>query len=175
MATKLEFSILDSKDCKSIWFADTSVYQTTPDNTIICVTTPFSEDKTQLFYTAGGFMRLNSSNLGITPQGKLDNLPDGLYKIRMSVDPNETLWYEKLWFRTCMLECKFAKAVMKLGLAECKDCYDKDLREKIDKSWLYIMGIKGATGSMDLNKAQSLYKTIDGLLNKIVGEDCKCS
>lgn len=175
MATTLGFTVLDTDSCKTFMLADVSHYVSQVVNPKFEIITPYSEDSVELFYNVGGLTRFNSSNLGITKIGEdLQSLPDGLYTVKMSIGSTCNDWVKKQFFRVCQLECKYHKAVLKLGLSECKNCYDSDLKQKIYDSWLYIEGIKAATVNSDVNKAQAFYKRVNAMLDKVLDNDCGC-
>ena len=66
---------------------------------------------------------LNACTLGIisgncTPQAPA--LPDGIYKIKYSVSPNDKVFVEYHYLRTCMTNNKYFNELCKLEMAACE-------------------------------------------------------
>lgn len=178
--TNLSFKVFDGDDCKSFAILDTSYYNSAQNcgGATLQVRSPFSSQVVELDYLTNAITVLNSNNLGITNswnEKDLQDLPDGLYTAKISICPHDKFWYEKSWYRTCKLECKYKQAVLKLGLSECNNCLDPKIMQDVKRAFLYIQGVKANTSNANLKKSADLYKAADRILEKIVGTDCNCS
>lgn len=175
--TKLSFEILPTNECKTLAIADTSVYNGVPEGATLQVSVPDKDDVIELVFTVGGVTVLNSNALQYSKVNDLSYLlplPDGLYTFKISVCPYDIFWYEKDFYRTCQLECKYYKALLELDLVNCQKCYSKERLEKLQLAWLYIQGIWANTNNGDINKASSLYKSADSILTALLEcDDCK--
>lgn len=178
--TKLSFGVLDTHSCRTIAIFDSSYYNPLQvlSNYTLQVVTPFNSDPAdavQLNYYKGGVIILNSNTLGITNVLDLDNLqdlPDGLYTAKISICPEEQFYYEKSWFRTCQLECKYNKALLKLDISECSTCFDKDKLAQLQRANIYIQGIKANVEDCNIKQAQKLYTAANKILTNIIECDC---
>jgi hypothetical protein len=178
--TKIGFSILDTNDCKTIELKDKSFFPTgvACEQVVLQIITPYKKQPVELPYIVGGIITLNSNNLEITcveEECDLQDLPDGLYTAKISQFPHELVWYERQFFRVCKLECAFHKAVLKLGLGECRDCYDPHLKQKLDIIWYFIQGVKTNANIGRIANASDLYASALKELKTIIGEDNGCN
>lgn len=177
--TQLSFKVLDGDDCKSFIILDTSYYNSAQNcgGATLQIVSPFSSKVVELDYLTNGVTILNSNNLGITNtwnEADLQALPDGLYTAKISICPHDKFWYEKSWYRTCKLECKYNQAVLKLGLTECSNCLDPNMTASLHRALLYIQGVKANTVTANIKKSSDLYKAADKILDKILGSNCNC-
>jgi hypothetical protein len=105
MVSRLNFDIIDTHDFKTLGIVDTSWYN--PD---ITIETPTIEIQAPGYvYSASPFFMVkalnvyNSNGLGITKascEEELVDLPDGLWKIKYSICPNDKLFIEKFFLKT---------------------------------------------------------------------------
>tara|TARA_R110000868_G_scaffold1729_5_gene13917 strand:+ start:15112 stop:15654 length:543 start_codon:yes stop_codon:yes gene_type:complete len=175
--TRLSFDVLPSTNCKLLYLIDNSFYAdniTVTGNTLQIIS-PFSEDVIELSYKQNGVTVLNSNNLNITNVGDLqylDELPDGAYYAKISICPYDSFWYEKTWYRTCKIECKWHKALLNLDVNTCEECFNKSKQDKLMKAWVYIEAVKANADNNDFVKATSLYEKADKILTDIL--NCEC-
>lgn len=134
------------------------------------------EDAVELNYYQKGVTILNSNVLGLTNvdnEKHFTNLPDGLWAAKISICPYNQFWYEKKWFRTCELECKFNKAFLSTKINECTACFAEEKLEKLALINRYMVGIKANVSDCNYKAASNLYTTANSLLDQIVDCDCK--
>src|SRR6187399_3365833 len=113
--TKLSFTELPTNDCRTLAFADTSIYGSEAEGATLQVQLPDKESIIELTYKAGGVTILNSNTLKyskVRSQNELLDLPDGVYTLKISVCPYDMYWYEKDLYRICKLQCKYNKALL---------------------------------------------------------------
>jgi len=176
-STKLSFSVIDSKSCSTVAIFDTSYYNPLQEikNPTLQVISPFDSVAVELRYYKNGVVILNSNTLKITNvlnNEDLVDLPDGMYTAKMSVCPDDQFYYEKSWFRTCQIQCKYKKALLKLDISECSACFDKEKLAQLQRVNIYIQGVEANVENCNIVQAQKLYKAADKLLNNIL--DCDC-
>ena len=177
--TRLSFGIIDTDSCKYAAFVDQSFYN--EDMTVtggtLQVITPGSEDAIELSYVQNGVTLLNSNSLGLSNVVDIEDLldlPDGLYIGKISICPYDQFWYEKTWYRTCLLECKYNKGVLELDLNKCTTCYSEEKAAKLAKAWMYIQGIHANAEVGNYVKCHELYEVADKMLTQILEcGDCK--
>jgi len=176
--SKLSFEVVPMENCKLIGIMDTSYYNplSTPEGFSLLVATPWNSKPVELNYYKSGITILNSNNLGITnvAPGKIQNLPDGIYVAKISICPYEEFWYEKKWFRTCQLECRFWKAFLKLKISECDSCLQPNYTNHIDAAYRYIQGVKANITDCNFPAAQKLYNKADEILKDLSDDECDC-
>lgn len=176
-ATRLSFDILDTNDCKTLGLYDTSFYSSnqTIANATLQVISPFDDSPVELDYYKNAVTILNSNTLKISNVNDLDNLvtlPDGLYTAKISVCPEEQFWFEKSWYRTCLLECKYDKAFLKLNVQSCEVCFSPEGLEKLERARIYIYGVKTNAQNCNVREADKLYKAANKILDNLL--DCDC-
>lgn len=174
--TELSFDVLNTNNIKTIALNDTSIYKSGDSGFTLLVAIPgyLPEDAVELSYYKNGVITLNSNSLklsNVTSPSLYLELPDGLWTAKISVCPYETNWYEKSWYRTAVLECKYYKAFLQLELNICTSCYNKNKKEKLDLVWTYIQGVHSNANDGNYRKASELYSTALDLVEKLL--DCK--
>jgi|SRR6187402_239268 len=178
-ATKLSFDILDTNSCKTLGLIDTSYYSTaqTISNATLQVISPFDDEAVELDYYKGAVTILQSNNLNITNVEDTDylvDLPDGLYTAKISICPEDQYWFEKTWYRTCQLECKYDKAFLKLNVNTCDACFSPDKLQRLERARMYIYGAKVNTKNCNHLESNKLYKAADKILENLLSCDCGC-
>jgi hypothetical protein len=119
MSTKLFLQEIPTNDCRILTFCDSSFYNPDIDTTnAILEITPPGFDCAVFFELKPKFtITLNSSNLKILPaktQSQLVCLPDGIYKIRYSVNPNTKLAVDYDFLRNTQQMAAYFRAVCNL-------------------------------------------------------------
>lgn len=172
---KLSFEVLPTSNCNTLAIADTSIYNGVPEGATLQVELPDSSVIKEFPYTTGGVTVLNSNSLGYTNVSDLEDLqalPDGVYTIKISICPYDIFWYEKDYYRTCQLECKYYKAVIQLDLSVCESCYSKNKMNKLNLAWVYIQGVWANTQDGNINKATECYNVANKILTDLLECDC---
>lgn len=173
--TALSFEVIDSNNCQSIIIADTSVYNEVLEGQTMLIRLPDKSEVKEIVYSKNSLTILNSNSLGYTKVYKKDDLqdlPDGLYTIKITICPYEIYWYEKDYYRVCKLKCKYYKAVLKLDLSKCEKCYTAQDLESLNLAKVYIEGIEANAWNNDINAASALYKSADKILDNLLS-NCK--
>ena len=169
MVSRLNFDIVDTHNFKTLGIVDTSWYN--PD---ITVETPTIEIQVPGYtYTASPYFMIqalnvyNSNGLGITKascEEELVDLPDGLWRIRYSICPNNELYIERFFLKVDKIQCRYTQAFLSLDL----DCTseDKVKRDQLDDVEFYITGAIAAANNQNAKLASDLYKKASILLDK---------
>lgn len=177
-ATRLSFDIIDLNSCQTLGLLDTSYYSSnqTISNATLQIISPFDNDPVELDYYKNAVTVINSNNLKITnvnDQDYLVDLPDGLYTAKISICPEDQYWFEKTWYRTCQLECKYDKAFLKLKVNTCDVCYNTDSIQRLERARTYIYGVKANVKACNNKEAGKLYKAADKILTNLL--ECNCN
>lgn len=119
MTSKLEIQELVGTSCKVLKLGDASSYNPDIDTTdgVLEVTPPGFSCPVEFAVLPGFSITLNSSTLNIAPavtSEDLINLPDGVYKYKYSIAPNDQLYVEYSSLRECAILQKYYQEVCKL-------------------------------------------------------------
>jgi hypothetical protein len=180
MVSQLLLDFKSSKTGKSFEIKDISVYNT--DGPVSCgtlkVTPPGFEKKPKYYDVLKGFMlNVNMSNLGIQKVNHFDQLkplPDGAYHIRYSINPNDKIFVEYVYFNTFNINKVYVDKVAEFLEEKC-DMTQAQKRERVDQLWEISNNIDlcktAAEDCLSLSEAEILYNEAVDLLTKM---DNKC-
>jgi hypothetical protein len=182
MISRLNFDIIDTHDFKTLGIIDTSWYN--PDITIetptIEILPPGYTYAVSPFFMVKGLNIYNSNGVGITKascEEELIDLPDGLWKIKYSICPNDKLFIEKFFLKTDRLMCRYTQAFLNLDLSNCDTPVQKQKKEKLDEIEFYITGAIAASNDQNAKLAHDLYQKANKLLTRYMESNslhCSC-
>lgn len=176
VSNKLSFQIVELNSCSLLGVMDTSYYSSEVfESPTLQVLIPGYDEVVELNYYPNEVTILNSGNLGlsnIADDGDYLALPDGLWTIKISICPFEDNWFQKQFFRTCQIECKFYKAFLNLELNKCETCYNEQKAVKLNTAWMYIQGVKANVADCNFEKASELYSIANKILDDLIECDC---
>lgn len=181
MTSKLALQIPQINDCYSLRILDSSTYN--EGITVSCG---------QLLITPPGFtypagfdvekdfnVLLTSKSLGLSPKkASIEVLPEGVYIIRYSINPNDKVWVEYYHLRNCQQLNRYFSLLCKVGLEPC-DNITPELEESmktLSKIKLYIDTAKALVEYCNSpKKGMEIYEYANKLLTKLEGRvgDCK--
>lgn len=165
----LSVNIIDTYNSKTLGIADSSSYDNSPVNNPTVEITPPGFGKKALLFTPKGINLYNSNNLGITSAKNLSeliSLPDGLYRIRYSVFPNSTAFYETVHLRTQHLKGILYNRYISYLSDEKKS---GTLKKMLEDACLLLNGAMLAAA--DETTAINLYRKAEKLLRT---DQCEC-
>lgn len=119
MTSNLEIQESPGTSCKVLKLGDASSYNPdiTPTDGVLEVTPPGFSCPVEFAVIPGFNIILNSGTLKIAPAvttADLINLPDGVYKYRYSIAPNDQLYVEYLALRECAILQKYHLQICQL-------------------------------------------------------------
>jgi hypothetical protein len=172
----LNLNIISTHNVKTIGVADATSY---PANFIITSPvleiTPPAFRKVSLPFSAKSVNIFNSNNLLITDctnEDLLAPLPDGIYKLKYSIQPALTNYVEKSFMRVDLLKCKYTKAKLSLDI-ECDGCVNKATDTKLlQRIKLLIEGSIASANECDEVAAMKKYSQAYKLLESF--KNCNC-
>jgi len=178
MVSRLNFDIIDTHDFKTLGVLDTSWYN--PDikieTPIIEILPPGYTVAASPFFMIGALNVYNSNGLGITKascEEELVQLPDGIWKVKYSICPNDKLFIEKFFLKTDIIRCRYTKAFLNLDLNVCDNPYNIEKKKKLEEIEFYINGAVAAANDKDAKLAIDLYNKANKLLDRF-SEKCSC-
>lgn len=177
-STQLSFDILETNNCNTMAILDTSVYLN-PDvveGKVLQIQPPNGYDLIETNYNQSAVTLINTNVLTLTSVSNskyLEELPDGLYTIKISVCPYDIFWAEKQIFRTCQIWCKFYKAFLKTKINGCSQCLSNKTLDNLRKAEDYLIGVDANITTGNFSSAAKNYEVANSILDKILDCDCK--
>ena len=177
MVSKLNFNVIDTHDFKTLGIVDTSWYN--PDITVetptIEILPPGYTVAASPYFMVKALNIYNSNGLGITRascEDDLVDLPDGLWKVKYSICPNDQLFVERFFLKTDKIQCKYNKAFLSLDLENLSDSKQQQKRKDLNEIEIFLNGSIAAANNQNAKLASDLYKKADNLLNRFGQCDC---
>jgi hypothetical protein len=175
MISELLLNIETNKSGKSFLIKDMSIY-----NSMLPITCGQLTVKVPGFTNAHTFeplpdfeVKVNLGNLGIqnvNSPNHLQVLPDGAYEIRYSINPNDQLYVDYIYFNTYKIYKLYIEQVCKFLSTKC-DMSLKQKQKRIEDLWEISYNISlakiAAEDCHDLENAQMIYTNTLNLLQKL--------
>lgn len=175
--TQLDFIKLPVYDKYTLAIGDISEYESgfnivSPARYI----TPPSFPEKILDYTPSTIEIYKSSSIGITCSDCSDvPLPDGIWKIRQTVNPASTYSIEKTFLKTDRFYEKFNEAFLKLDIMQCGSAIKHQQEKELNTIEFYIEGAIAAANKCANKRAMELYdKAYKALTKFIETQNCDC-
>jgi hypothetical protein len=174
---KLDILVIPTYSTTTLGVADASVYPTNPP----VVSSPTIEVSVPGFgvfvlpFSVNDFNVFTTSNLGITPVGVNQPLPDGVYRLRYSVAPAYLNFVEKSIVRVEQLQEKFDKAFMKLDMMECDRAIKTQAKVDLNTIYFFMQGSIAAANNCATEESTKLYNQANMMLDNFLKNNCGCS
>lgn len=171
MDINIDFDYFPTNNAKTLGISDTSHYHlSTIINPNLTIEIPGYRLPVIVKFQPNRINILNSNNLAITNVQSsidLDQIPDGLYKIRYTGTISGTEYsVEKSLFRTELIKDKFERAICKLNLNTCDS--DNPNISKLQQIQFLIYSAVANANRCDLDKAIAQYQTANKQLDKFL-------
>lgn len=168
MISRLNLNITDTHDFKTLGIVDASWYnpEIMVEGATIEILPPGYKYAVSPFFMPKALNVYNSNGVGITKascEEELVDLPDGLWKIKYSICPNDKLYIEKFFLKTDRLQCKYSQAFLNLDLSSNYQNLDKI--KKLEEIEFFIQGAIAASNNQDAKTASDLYRRAEKLLD----------
>ncbi len=177
----LNVSVKESYDCRTLIIEDISEYTSENiDNVILEVKAPGKDCFIQfpLFKNWKPFI-LNCSNLELcceTRPSDFSVIPDGVYAIKYSIDPNLKTIVEFNHLRVCQLEKSFLKLICDFFTNKCS-FNEKEKNSKLDELMKIYFNIKASKWlveeCLETEKGLELYNETNKSMEQY-GKKCNC-
>lgn len=174
---KLDILVIPTYNVLTLGIADASVYPTNPpvvSGATIEINVPGFGVIVRPF-NVNDFNIFTTSNLGLSPVGVDQPLPDGVYHLKYSVAPAYINFVEKSIMRIEKLQEKFDNAFMKLDMMECDRSIKTQAKVDLTSIYFFIQGSIAAANNCATDEAAKLYNQADMMLNNFLKNNCGCS
>lgn len=147
---QLSLEVPDTNNCAVFRVLDTSLYSELLEVTCgtLEITSPGFNEPVSIEVLPNFNLILNACTLGIQSAGcgtTSELIPDGIYKIKYSVSPNDKVFVEYQYLRVCQTVNRYMSQLCKLELAACEPQADvkADLNElRLIKSFIDAAKVK---------------------------------
>lgn len=168
--TKIDFQIVDTRDPKYLYIADTSDWGFAESKpAIIEITTPGFKNPVTHYFDKGSFSRYNSYLLGLNCKGcdfEESDLPDGIYKIKVIASPS-TVYKERNYLKTTATQAKLDMILVN-KITSC-NTVDKEVIEKLTEVDFLIRAAEAHIRYGNDFDAQELFMRAQKLLKRVKG------
>jgi hypothetical protein len=171
----INFEIIPTGNSKTLIFIDSSDYFTEPEKPLLEITLPGYDKYFLVNIVPRKVNTFNSNSIGLTEilnNGKIVDLPDGAYHFRFKVCPYESVFKDKVYFRTTLIEEKLSEIYNSLEDDDCCLKKDKELLHEIVEIHSLIEGAKSVVHKNE-KKANAFYKLASSLVDKVLSKFCK--
>jgi hypothetical protein len=180
MTTELILEFPETNNTKTFRVLDCSAYN--PDLDVKCgilEITPPGFNIAAIYDVKSEFdLIINAGNLGLTKRptaNTMPNLPDGVYKIKYSINPNDKIYVEYYYFRNQIQVRRYAGEICNLFQDRC-DFSDPEFIER-RKQLIWIKELMDAAKytveeKNDINAGIKFYNEANKLLKALNGEEC---
>lgn len=174
----LDINIIDTHNSKTIGIADSSTYDPNKviSNSTIEITPPGGFNKVSLLFQPKSINVFNSNNVGITNACDFDqlvNMPDGIWILKYSINPNISEYIIRTYLRTSLLECRLQQSLLSVLTDTKATPTDRNNKKKrlLDVQIL-IEGAISAANQLDIATANDLYDRANKLISDINNAKC---
>ena len=174
---KLDILVIPTYNVTTLGVADASIYPTNPpvvSGASIEITVPALGTFIRPF-SVNDFNIFTTSNLGITPVGVDQPLPDGVYRLKYSVAPAYQNFVEKSIMRVEQIQEKFDGAFMKLDMMECDSAIRTQAKVVLSSINFMIQGSIAAANNCAIDTANKLYMQANRQLDYFIANQCGCT
>lgn len=177
MNTALDFSKVETDNCKTLGIVDESYYAPTPviSSPELTIWIPGFSNPVIVSFIPRKVNIINSNDLGLTTAASpdaLSNIPDGVYKVKYTMTPATTYSVEKIFFRVCKLNCRYQNALLKLDIFNCDDVQRKARMNKLREIELLIASAVAAANVCNTVLAYDLYHRAERELERLKIDKC---
>jgi len=178
MANQLNLNVVSTHDPKTLGIADTSIYSAAPTGVTLEVTPPGFGKYAITTFNPSSVNIFNSNHVGLTSTLVTDELvplPDGIWKLKYSVDPVAKSFIQKKFFRTDQIQCKYYSIYLAVDLSDCDSeseyCLPRsgrrpDQEEKLREIEFMINGAIAAANRGEDVLAMDMYRRADRMIDR---------
>lgn len=167
----LDLTIFNTYQSTSLGIIDVSLYDGNIINPSLEITPP-GFPKVNVEFTPDNINIYNSIHLLPNCDSEIP-LPDGIYTIKYSIQPNQINYVEKSFIRVEEIKCKYQKILLAVdNNCSCNTSGASDLKRQLRSIKLLIEGSIASTNNCDYKTATEMYRKAYSLLDKLKICDC---
>lgn len=172
----LDILLVETYSPYALSIADFSTYPPsyTPVSPTIQITPPGFNTAT-LPFVPKAINTYKAEDLNITLGYSDIMLPDGIYKLKYTINPATQYFVDKTFIRTYLLQEKFDTAFMKMDMMECDDAIKKQQKVELDTIYYFIQGAIAAANKCAEKEATKMYRQADKMLTQFITNKCRCN
>lgn len=176
MDPKLDLLVLDTHNAYTLGIADLSQYPAGfPIVSPTLQIAPPGFPTVALPFTANSILILNSENLGLSTAGQDQvKLPDGIYRIKYTVNPANLYFVEKTFMRVDAIQERFDNAFMTADFSCADRHFLKAEQEKLNEIYYLIQEAIAAANKCANTLAMNLYNQASKLLDRFLEGKANC-
>lgn len=170
----LKLILLDTRDINSVGFADVTIYPTgfVPVNVTFEVTppgfpkisVPFDAKSANIYYV---------DDIGVGTDS-CTGLPDGIYTVKLTMNPALNLSIEKSFLKVDLIKCKYSNVFVSLDLeCNCQNDKNRSDKHKLRQAKLLIQGAEASANKKDYITSFKMYSKADHILSGLTKCECK--
>lgn len=181
---QLSLEVPETNNCRVFRILDTSIYDShlSVDCPKLEITSPGFNEPVVIDVVLGNPITnfsyiLNACTLGLQTSGcgsSSEVIPDGIYTIRYSVSPNDKVYVQYHYLRTCQTVNKYFNELCRLEMAACEP--EADVKEELDELRLIKSFIDAAKAKVeqcdDLQEGMELLIYAQQRLQKFSSHGC---
>lgn len=173
MNTRLDLNLEVTYSLSTLAIADISFYNTPAINPSMEITVP-GYSTIGVTFVPGVVNIFNSTILIPSCTDPSVELPDGVYTVTYSVNPNNATSITKNFMRTEIIDCKFMRTFLAIDVqCPCNGHYKGKLKDELRDIKILIDGAIASASECDIVTTELLYSKADSLLCKI--KPCECN
>lgn len=166
-AEDLNLMLIDTHNPDTIGIVDLSNYGNTVISNPSFEITPPGFNKVNVLFTPQNVNIFSANDLKLGC-GYGESLPDGIYKVKYSIRPNDKIFTEKTFMKVSGILCNLYKYLVSLQ----SSCLCGQSKNKAIDIKLLIEGAVSAANTGDTKLAYELYAQADKSLKRL--NSCKC-
>jgi len=177
----LGLDIFETANLTTLRIADASVYADFPATCgLLEIQAPGFNIVKQFDVTPNFNLVLNACSLGLQTVGcgeTASDLPDGIWKIRYSVSPNDKVYVEYAFLRTTAFMNKYYQILCDLDMSGCDP--SEEVKDKLEELSIIKMYLDSAKSEVEycheLQKGMQVYNYAKSQLDKFAIACCSAS
>lgn len=168
---------IDNTHPKVLGVRDVSVYN--PDIAVcepyLVVQAPGFTTAYTLDFSINNYTAINSNSLGLTKASNVQSmvdLPDGIYYLKYSIQPHDTVFVEYTFFRTAALRCRLQQAIVTVDMSLCEN-YENSINTDLKQLMIAEFHLRSAEANINDVKSNELlankhYAKAQEIIDKIL-------
>lgn len=171
--TRLDLQYIETYKLNQISFADSSQYIGAPVNPSFEITVP-GQSKLNVPFSPSLVNIYNAQNLKVSNDNPNVYLPDGIYIVRYSIEPNLTMFTEKSFMRISHIDSLYKRLFLQIdNNCDCNTDKQRKLKDQLRDIKLLIDGSVAAVDNCDTEGGTFMYRKAYKFIQNMKLCECK--